>query len=186
MSTVTDLQLINKIKEKNDSDAVVELVNRHTGIYMNTIRAYSVYPDFTNRVNVSDLKDDKTINIYQWALSYDPNRGMKFGSYVGNMTKFMCQNIIYHGKESKEIDENTVPTNDTEVEEQVSRDMAIEEINTEVMSCGDEKFKAIFKLRHGEHPMSWREIGKVLNMTYEGARKIYNKHIGSIKEHATT
>lgn len=186
MSALSDIQLINQIKESHDSQAVIELVNRHTGIYINAIKAYSVYPDFTNRANLADLKDERVTNIYQWALSYDPTRGMKFGSYVGKMAKHMCQNIIYRDKESTPLDDSMIASNEIEAEEQISRDLAIEEIQDEVCHSEDDRFRQIFALRHGENPLSWRKIGAMLHMTHEGARKLYMKHIGSIKEHAIT
>lgn len=183
MSTISDLQLINQIKDKADSQAVVELVNRHTGIYMTMIDRYSIYPDFLKRANVADLKEEKTINIYQWALSYDPGKETKFSSYVGSMTKHLCQNIIYRDKANLPFDETISPSNETGLIECVERDSALEEIEHEVADSEDAVFKRIFGLRHGSKMMSWRKIGKAIGLTHEGARKVYMKHIGAVKEH---
>lgn len=183
MSTLSDIYLIDRIKQKHDSEAVLELVNRHTGVYINTIKSYSVYPDFIKRANLADLREERTVNIYQWALSYDPNRGMKFGSYVGDMTKHMCQNIIYRVKESTEFDETQIGSNEVGTGEHAARELAVEEIEHEVAESESDIFKRIFGLRHGAQCLSWRKIAAIVGMTHEGARKVYMKHIGAVKEH---
>lgn len=218
---VSDLDLIGRIKAQNDSAAVSELVHRHTGIYISVIQQYEGYSDFRARANVPDLKDDKFINIYQFALKYDPTRAtesgkpMQFGSYVGQMTKFMCKKLISMGSESIELNEATAPTNDTSVTDTAERDSALESIHAQVEAIDEglpgeiakveaqiaqltaakhaleedllsrRVFKEIFNLRYsGKTPMVWRDVAKKVNMTHEGARKAFNKHMELIKERA--
>ena len=180
---MTDLDLISRIKKERDSQAVSELVNRHTGVYMTVINQYSSYPRFTHRTNVNDLRDDHTLNIYQWAQSYDPSRGMKFGTYVGQMTKFMCKGILTDGQESVEFDESISPSNDTSVTDVAEKDSDLTQIAEEVGGSDEPLFRRIFKLRFGGvRQRSWRDIGKMVGLTHEGARKCYLKHIGFVKE----
>lgn len=182
---ISDLDLINRIKKEQDSTAVSELVNRHTGIYMNILNEFAVRPCFRHKANVPDLKDDNYVNIYQWALDYDPSRGMKFGSYVGSMTKFMCKSIITKGTESVEIDEEKLVSPEEGIAEHVENESVLDEVKTEVKETDDPVFRKIFKLRYGgKKQLSWRQIGEAVNMTHEGARKLFNKHMNLIKEHA--
>lgn len=183
---LSDLQLISRVKEQHDSEAALALVDRHTGIYFNIIERYSSFLDFQRKTNVNDLKDDKTLNIYKWALTYDPNRGMKFGSYVGKMTEFMCKNLVSDNKETTELLDEVIPSTDEGVIETVERESALDEIDLEVAETDDARFRQIFSLRHGKNALSWREIGQAIHMTHEGARKLYLKHIGAIKEHVVT
>lgn len=183
---LSDLDLINKIKKERDSKAVTELVNRHTGIYMNIVDEYSSRVAFRHKANIPDLKEDNYINIYQWALKYDPSRGMQFGSYVGNMTKYMCKTIISRGVENVEVDEKNLVNEDEDTIKQIENDSSLHDVIDEVENCGDPKFKKIFKMRYGNKPMSWREISKHVDMTHEGARKFFNKNMNLIKQHATT
>ena len=182
---ISDLDLINRIKKERDSGAVTELVNRHTGIYMNVLDEYSARASFRHRANVTDLKQDHYINIYQWALKYDSSRGMQFGSYVGNMTKYMCKSIITKGTESIEIDEEKLVSPEEGIQQSVENESVLAEAKAEVKDSGDPLFKKIFKLRYGgKRQMSWREVGQAVGLTHEGARKFFNKHMGLIKEHA--
>jgi len=182
---ISDLDLINRIKKDKDSEAVTELVSRHTGIYMNILDEYSTRSAFRHKANVPDLKQDNFINIYQWALKYDPTRGMKFGSYVGDMTKFMCKSIITKGTESVEVDEDKLESTEQGIAEAVGNQSVLDEVKLEVGESGDPMFKKIFKLRYGgKKQLSWRAIGRAVNMTHEGARKLFNKQMNLIKEHA--
>jgi len=190
---ISDITLINQIKTDNDSAAVTELVNRHTGIYVNVVKKYSCYPDFVARANVTDLRDEKFFNIYQWALKYDPTRAtesgkpMQFGSYVGEMTKYLCQSLLYRGQESIALNEDIAPTNDTGITEQSGRDLAIEEIKNEVNEVESDLFKRIFNARFcGQKPQSWRKVGEAVNMSHEGARRVFERHIGAVREHLST
>lgn len=183
----SDIQLINQIKDKQDSQAVVELVNRHTGIYINILQRYASNPAFSHRANVDDLKQENTINIYQWALSYNPDKNMKFGSYVGQMTKFMCKNIMCRNAEFQELDETKITSTESEVTEIAEVDSAIEDVKQEVLKINNPIFHKIFEMRHSnKKPMTWRSIGNAVNMTHEGARKLYNKHINFIRQHASS
>lgn len=187
----SDLQLVQRIQKaargESDSDesaAVAELVNRHTGIYINVVKKYSCYPDFVARANVDDLKDEKFLNIYQFALKYDGSREMKFGSYVGKMTGYMCANLLRRGDESVQFNENIAPSNLTSVTETADRESSIETTLEQVNESDDTLFKKIFSLRFcGNKPLSWRSIGRELGMSHEGCRKIYERHIGSVREY---
>ena len=186
-----DLELISRIKNDHDSKATLDLVHAHTGIYMSVLREYQASSSyFRARANVKDLQDDKFINIYNWALKYDPARPtesgkpMQFGSYVGERTKWLCQSIISRGTESVELNEEIAPSNETEVMETVEKDSVVDTVLAEVSKSDSRKFRRIFKLRYGNPPMSWREISRKVNMTHEGARKLFNKHMNLIKEHA--
>ena len=181
----SDITLINQIKVDNDSAAMAELVHRHTGMYVKQVNQHAPY--LKAKVNVDDLKDDRYYNIHRWALSFDPTREMKFGSYVGEMAKFMCLNILNRAPESVEFCEAIAPTNDTGVLESVDRAAVIEEISQEVDSTESEMFKKVFNARFGgQRPLGWRGVGRAVGLSHEGARKLYEKHIGAIREHLST
>ena len=45
MSSVqSDLTLIHKIKEENDEDSLLELINRHSGIYHTMVNQFMSHP----------------------------------------------------------------------------------------------------------------------------------------------
>ena len=176
---ISDVELIEQIKKDNDSSAVTELINRHTGIYQTMINRYS---GFSDQIMTNDIKDDKDLNIYNWALTYDPARKMKFGTYVGNMTKFMCKTAV-----SKVISKKASGTrlNDYMLDfsnPDNSRGAAVvSELKALVKKQEDKRFFEIFTLRV-EQNSTWREIGQVIGVSHETVRKIYNKNIQEVRE----
>ena len=81
----SDLELIYLIKQDEDpSIHLNELIERHSGIYLDIINTYaSKDSSFIDR---AELIKDKNFNIYQAVVKYDPDRGAKFSTYLGNET----------------------------------------------------------------------------------------------------
>lgn len=166
---MTDLDLIKKVKEEQDSSALNELVSRHTGLYVKTVNLYSYVPNIEKR----EILDDKTYNIYQYALDYNPEKNMKFSVYMGQRLKWQCIAAIYNKVDTEEIDSNTMVEEPSSTEEETIK-FIIE--NTEEIT--DKRFYQIFKYRHlTEKSLTWKAIGDKIGMTYEGARKVYLHNI---------
>jgi hypothetical protein len=178
---MTDLELIKRVKDTNDSAALVELVNMHSGIYVDTVNRFSCMPGFANKVNTNDLKDDRMFDIFSWAGKYDPTRGMKFGTYVGEMIAYKCQNLLNRAPESFQFKEEIAPNNETPSADTARKDIALNEIREEVAHIGTPLFRRIFGLRFGAQPKSWREIAEIVGMTHEGVRKHFNKYLPQVK-----
>ena len=179
---IPDSVLIDRIKSSADSAATLELINRHSGIYIEVINQYA----FSPKIQVPELKDDRIYNIFSWIREYDSTRETQFGSYVGKKTRWMCLNILNRENESVEMDVNS-PNTDTDSQGDAERHADLSEINSEVKKIKDPLFWRIFKLRFNEkRPRSWREIASQMDMSHEGARKHFLKHIGVVKEHMAT
>jgi len=172
---ISDYELIEKLKSENDSPSITELTNRHTGIYINIVNKFS--PIIKNSIYVNDLKEDKVINIYNFALKYDPSKNMKFGTYVGEMTKYICLNLA-NDKASKTTHEElnevfSVPSLDSGPDEKCEASDMLEEIMNHSSSLENDTFNKILKYRLRNKPLSWKEIGKKIGLSHEWARKIF-------------
>jgi DNA-directed RNA polymerase sigma subunit (sigma70/sigma32) len=171
---MTDNDLIKKVKEEQDSSALNELVSRHTGLYVKIVNTYSYVPPIERQ----DILNDKTYNIYQYALDYDPNRNMKFSVYIGQRLKWDCIGAISDKIDTEEIS--------SEIEDKTidsSKNGGVLDFIVENTSeITDKRFFDIFKYRHlMDKPLSWKKIGEEVGMTYEGARKIYLHNIEFLK-----
>jgi hypothetical protein len=179
MVDVNDLQLIQAIKLKNDSEALSLLVNRHTGVYMDIINKYTYVPYFERQ----DLIDHKLLNIYNYALNFDSSRGMKFSTFVGQSVKWECQGLINKYPEVEEIKEDII--------EEVNYLKVLQEndfvsfIEKYASSIDDERLLKLLKMRLKQKPDSWKKCGKEINTSPEGARFIFNKFYKKIKEKLT-
>ena len=98
IKTLEDYQLVENIKNNQlINDSLKELINRHTGIYLDIVNKYTQNSNTTNKL---DLIDEKDYNIYQAALKYQDDRGTKFPTFLGNETKWIC--LHKHNKRKKD------------------------------------------------------------------------------------
>ena len=97
-----DNKLIDNIKKDiNTQECLSELIERHSGIFINIVNSYvpnnSIYSD------KNEIIGDKDYHIYQSALNFDPNKNVKFSTYLGNQAKFLCLNEYNKKRRSPEV-----------------------------------------------------------------------------------
>lgn len=97
----SDLTLIDKIKDRNDEESLLELINRHSGIYHTMINQFLSSPQ--NSIDKTQAVKEKDYVIYNSAVSFDPNKNTKFSTYLANQAKWKCLNILSKKKESTNI-----------------------------------------------------------------------------------
>jgi DNA-directed RNA polymerase sigma subunit (sigma70/sigma32) len=193
--SLTDMELISRVRMDNDSDAVVEITSRHTGIYRMIVGMYS-----NSGVNMRDVVEDMKLNIYKMTCSYDPNKGMQFGSYVGEQTKYICLNEI--GKQIREgvqvplsdeaySDESEYEANDAALtyinryspqsNGDTTKEKDIRDISSVITDqAHDKRVIKIINLRHFNpdgKPATWRECGDAVGLSHEGARLLYKQFV---------
>lgn len=179
---ISDIDLIYQVKEKRDSAAISELVERHTGIYQTVLQQFSSSP----KIPLGDLREDNSFNIYNWALKYDPARAtqsgkpMQFGSYVGEMTRYMCLEMLGKSKESAELAVSDGATDD-DIPEHLERAEITEMMEEEAKKVEDPRFYTIFKMKTRNNGASWRQIASAVGLSHEGTRKLFNRHMREIK-----
>jgi len=181
----TDLSLINKIKDDNDSDSLKELINRHSGIYLDMVN--KTVSDSCVFMNKNEILMDKDYYIYTAALKYQPDRNTKFPTYLANETRWRCLNL--YNKNKKMIEE---PLSDSLKEKSSHEDFLVEiqsnEIIKNVLEMAkknpDSRVKKIIDMRYCfgyNKPHSWKEISNELNMSIQGCIDIHNKFINKAK-----
>lgn len=212
--TLPEADLISLVKTEQDSAALLALINRHTGIYFHVVNRYAA--SYPNAIKAQDMDDDKLFNIYQFILAYDPNRGMKLSTYISDRTDYLCKTMLKKdehnpisagtyaptGAISLDRNEDTYSTNNgghvtlqdrspsAQVLEVVDHDIGIQDIQRAAKEANlDKRFMQILEYRHfgqNHRAMTWRDIGKNMGMSYEGARKLYFANIELVKNHLKT
>jgi DNA-directed RNA polymerase sigma subunit (sigma70/sigma32) len=176
-TSVSDLELINRVKQQNDSAALSELTNRHSGIY---VKIASQYTGFSDKISLDDLKEDKQYNIYEWIVKYDATRGMKLGTYIGEMTKYMCLTLL--GKTPDYVSLDQTPEVAAPAPVAPTTQSTISDLKNQI-NVPNPKFWPIFEARHsGDKPKTWRKIGQDMGITHEWARQIYQKYLPKVQE----
>jgi len=198
--------LIARVKEKQDSDALMALANANTGIYLGVVGRYAhVYPAI---IRQPDLADDKLFNIYRFILDYNPDKGTKLSTWISSRTDYMCKEYLKKSEKNPitagtygpggpvclDTGGDTYTSNeggttitlaseapDSQVVEQADRDLKMEVVTALAAQCKDQRFPIILKYRHSEQALSWRQIGQKMGLSHEMSRKIYMKNIGAVK-----
>tara|TARA_R100000808_G_C2152693_1_gene162306 strand:- start:3918 stop:4508 length:591 start_codon:yes stop_codon:yes gene_type:complete len=184
----TDFELIQAVQEGVDADACLrEIVNRHSGIYIEMVNYFM--PNSMPFVNRTDLIDDKEYNIYRAVMKYDPTKGTKFSTHLGNETKWMCLNLYNKNKKYSQVefDENFLSSLHDEqkpYQDEIKRELFNKVIEI-TKSHPDTRVGTIFEMRYvvgnKNRVMPWKRIGEHLNMSVQGCINIHNNTLEKIK-----
>ena len=190
---MSDAELIDSLRqESNSGECLMELVSRHSGIYMTMVHNYTPSATSSTPTYKSELISDKNYYIYQAALKYDESKNTKFSTYLGNETRWMCLNLYNKtkNKSAKEIEIDKPEMKDIPEEENENEKSITKEFLDKVMSIAskdpDPRILRIFKMRYmdpGSNKVTpWKQIGDSLQLSIQGCINIHNKAITKIKK----
>jgi len=187
INNLEDFQLVENIKKnKKTEDSLQELIDRHTGIYLDIVNRYTQDGNTTNKL---DLIDEKDYNIYQAALKYKKDKGTKFPTFLGNETKWICLNKYNKKKKDPQINIDDIKEGEmlvTKIDKIKKEDF---EIFSEAIKFSkkhkDKRVEKIFEMRYitGEKNkvMPWKKISEELDMSIQGCINIHNSAIEKFK-----
>ena len=183
-----DIQLINKVKNSRDENSLKELIERHSGIYVDMVNKY--LPNSMEGINKNDVLEDKNFCIYDAAIKFDENKKAKFSTYIGNLARWKCLNIynkkikfpqesIFGDFSRKNTRFSQSETLDIEKEEDIKNVFKI------INNSEDSRVQKIFKMRYqdGKKLTPWKKIAKKLDLSIQGCINIHNKHLTEIKKY---
>jgi len=183
----SDLTLISKIQDKNDQDSLLELIDRHSGIFHSMVNYFMSHPQ--NTLDKSYLVGEKDSTIYDSALNYDPNRNTKFSTHLANQTKWKCLNLLNKKKKNKEVfiddDSNYIEPSCESFIYDINKGEALSVFKKCLKNEKDERVKKIVDMRYGtvnNKLTPWRFIAQELEMSIQGCINIHNKFINKVKK----
>lgn len=187
MENLSDIQLIKNIKRnKNVNECLDELINRHSGIYLDIVNS------FLRNCNNDTLRDeiinDKELAIYNSALKYDEDKGTKFSTFLGNEAKWMCLNASNKNKKYIEITDHTFDFDNLKIEydktEQDFKDAVLGDFKIHLQNHPDKRLQKIFAMRYsGNKKLTpWRKISKEMKLSIQGCINIHNSALNSISK----
>jgi len=185
---IEDKELILNIKKNKSTDKCLNvLIDRHSGICIDMINSY-----MSSGYNSSlrqELIDDKDYQIYESALKFDPDKGTKFITYLGNEIKWKCLNMYNKSKKRLHlpVEENLINYfNYLSKEDDVDTSEKFNEIINKAQSYSDKRIGKIFYLRYvvgkNNSVMPWKNISSNLNMSIQGCINIHNAFIENFKK----
>ena len=181
-----DIHLINKVKEDQDANSLKELINRHSGIYVEMVNKY--LPNSFDGVNKDDVMDEKDFSIYDAAINFDETKNTKFSTYIGNLTRWKCLNIYNKNTKYVKIEMNESVEKKIFCDSQIGfleQQENLNKIFSVIEKLDDSRVKTIFKMRYGSDKKltPWKNIAKKLDLSIQGCINIHNKHLEKIKHY---
>jgi DNA-directed RNA polymerase specialized sigma subunit len=152
------------------------------------IHTYNQHVD--NDTHKKELIDELPYNVYKALLKYDPTKGAKFSTHLGNETKWLCLNK--HSKNRKQktflLDDGTKSmlycTNDSEINILTNREI-IDKVLELAKGHPDKRVDKIFKMRYiigsKNKVMPWKKISKSMDISVQGCINIHNSALSKIK-----
>jgi RNA polymerase sigma factor (sigma-70 family) len=188
---LSDNNLIDNIKNEVDvEESLNALVDRHSGIYLEMVNSYAS-PN-NPFIDYHELVQDKEYKIYDAAMKYDPDRGAKFSTYLGNETKWMCLNLYNRNKRRpafqsefiENMPEGNILEEDT-ISESIKQDL-FDKVLSVIKTHPDKRVEKIFKMRYivgqNNKVMPWKNIGDAMNLSIQGCINIHNSAVEHVQQ----
>jgi len=87
-SNEEDLKLIKLIKNDKCDVSFRRLEDKHSNLF------YSVCNKFRNKVDLDEIYKDKSFVMFKSISSFNPTKGAKFSTWLGNYSRYHCLNHI--------------------------------------------------------------------------------------------
>jgi RNA polymerase sigma factor (sigma-70 family) len=179
-----DIDLINNIKNNlNVGESIKKLEARHSGICHQMIQKYKGALNCVG-LDCGDLNDEKTYLIYKSALKFNPDKNIKFSTWLGNQMRYLCLNSLNKENGSISMDNEKIKTIierkqlDCNIHDYVDKSNYIFEI---LNNLKDKRIKEIFRLRYfgncRNKSLSWHKIGDLMNLSTQTVINLHNKNI---------
>jgi DNA-directed RNA polymerase specialized sigma subunit len=184
-----DIYLIDKVKKYKDESSIKELINRHSGIYVEMVNKY--IPASNEGLNKEDILQDKDFCIYDAAIKYDECKNTKFSTFVGNLARWKCLNIynknIKFPQETLDSDKKITfePKSFYDEISKIEEKEDLTRVYKAIKNIKDPRVEKIFKMRYKnvKKLTPWKKIAKKLDLSIQGCINIHNKHLTEIKKY---
>lgn len=175
MKSYTDNTLISKIINDNNNEALLELANRHKGLFEQKLRKYA------HLINANDFRDEFLLIIFDIVKDYvRKTRYCQFNTFFGNSVRFKCLKLVHQKakleyKCTSQIDEEHLEENKTD-----TTCLNFKAVLKELKALPDKRIRKIFSLRYGynrKRMKSLKDIGQQMKtpISTEWVRILHNR-----------
>lgn len=181
---IEDSILVKNVQEKNDENALKELINRHSALCHSLYKKYSS-PMIASGVHLQDVINQKDYMVYKSAMTFNPDKKSKFSTWLYNQIRYQCLNCMNEDGQYLTLDSDKLNYLIEKNSEPKKEDKDIYEYVLNIInSCADERIITIFKMRYindSNKKTPWNKIAKELNISTQTAINIHNKTIKLLK-----
>lgn len=183
-----DAKLIRLVKVKNNNEAFIEICRRYENIFYKVCQKYATALTYAG-INTQDIFDEKTFIIYHCVKTFNPEKGTKLSTWIGNYARYLCLNSISSRKFiMPNADEDAMAhMEELQVTQNyLSRAYSPEDYTYIVNIIGqlrDKRVGEIFKYRYfADKKMIWSKIAKKMRMSTQTAINLHNKGIKILRK----
>jgi RNA polymerase sigma factor (sigma-70 family) len=188
-----DITLVQRIKENACCESFNELSFRHSNLFYKICQNY--IKALTNLGYCqTDIFDEKDVVIFEAILKFNPQKGARFSTWLGNYTRYFCLNKINHAKTMPEIgteEEMEITFNEASIQEFEGRNPQVDfyTIMQALESAQDNRITDIFKLRYdpdARKKRTWAKIAHQLGLTVQTTIQLHKKGLKLLQEEIAT
>jgi len=192
MNYTQDIDLIIKVKESADNESLKELSNRHSGIYNEMVKKYYRHL-VTTGLNPNDIISDKMYILYKSAMSFNPDKNVKFSTWLGNQARYYCLNCMNKNNHLIAMENNDIrlilekkQTNDSFDSNLLKEKCDL--IFSILDRVKDDRLTKIYKMRYfsGKKLTPWSKISAKLKLSTQTVINLHNKGKKLLKNKLTT
>ena len=180
----TDNELVQKVKEFKCNESLKELINRHGNLFFNIYSKYSTYLA-NSGVSFDSPQTEKDYVIYKAAISYKPQKKMKFSTWVGNMTRYHCLHELQTSPEYIPLEPEAIYSimeDEQKTASYVPEMINVNDVFSHLKYLKDERVLEVFLLRYMDgQPQTWEKISKQMGISRQTALNIHNQGIDYLK-----
>lgn len=182
---ITDETLILNIKDRNCEESFRELIQRHENLYYKVCHGYS---SGLKKVGVSleEILNDKMFVFFSSVSSFDPEKKVKFSTWLANQARFNCLNKISSTKNKLFVDNEEIsPIIDSEISMEAFRQRQLKINLDNVLIAFDElsdnRVSYVFKRKYSDYKVKWKNIAEELGVTTQTVLNLHKKGICLLK-----
>jgi RNA polymerase sigma factor (sigma-70 family) len=191
VNSVDDLVLTQKVQTEHCEDSLIELINRHKPLCLNIYRRFSPTLNASG-VAFQDVVDDMPSIVYQSAKTFNPEKNVKFVTWLGNNIKFQCLNSLNLKKRGVLMDNEAITSLTDKNYNQLFQG-SINPSTTDYIfqildHLKDERIKKCFEIRYfkGCQPIPWRKVAKELGVSTQTAINLHTRGTKILREKLTS
>jgi len=188
MKHLKDETLIKKIVHNQCNESLKELVDRHSGMIFNIGKKYCA----SCNLDINELNDNKYWIIFNSAKSFNPEKGSKFSTWLGNQIRFFCLNFKNKNSKLVPIESEHLEfyiNNINKIENKNNQKEVINNIIDLFNEISDPNTKNAIYYRYfynKERILNYSEIAQILKVTPQTVLNWHNKFIEFAKKKLTT
>jgi RNA polymerase sigma factor (sigma-70 family) len=178
VEVLNDMDLAKNVQTERCEDSLNMLIGRHSAL------CYTMYKRFAPALSASgipleEIAEDKDSIIYKSALSFNPEKNVKFSTWLGNQVKYQCLNAMNRRENFTLLDDKqltyVVDRNHlTNQPEDYSN--TIDYVFEILDQLKDKRIKEIFKLRYfgeGSKRMPWAKVAEGIGISTQTAINLH-------------